>query len=153
MVALSLCGYVRAFSGCWKWGLLLIAMHGLFIAETSLVEHYLSVHGLSSHGMQALDTGSVVVAHGFSCFHGMWNLPGPGIKPTSPALAGWFLFTVPLWKSSKLKTFALLKTLLGKRKMILLEWEVNYTLGNYIYKLRVWTKTCIQNIWSSLQSQ
>ena len=25
--------------------------------------------------------------------HGMWNLPGPGIKPVSPALAGRFLTT------------------------------------------------------------
>ena len=27
---------------------------------------------------------------------GMWNLPGPGIKPVSPALAGGFLTTGPL---------------------------------------------------------
>ena len=25
----------------------------------------------------------------------MWNLPGPGIEPVSPALAGRFLFTIP----------------------------------------------------------
>ena len=29
----------------------------------------------------------------------MWNLPGPGIEPTSPALAGGFLSSVPLGKS------------------------------------------------------
>ena len=28
-------------------------------------------------------------------FHSMWSLPGPGIEPVSPALAGGFLFTVP----------------------------------------------------------
>ena len=27
--------------------------------------------------------------------HGMWDLPGPGIEPVSPALAGRFLTTVP----------------------------------------------------------
>ena len=27
--------------------------------------------------------------------HGTWDLPGPGIKPLSPALAGGFLTTVP----------------------------------------------------------
>ena len=27
--------------------------------------------------------------------HGMWDLPGPGLKPMSPALAGRFLTTVP----------------------------------------------------------
>ena len=31
--------------------------------------------------------------------HGMWNLPGPGIKPMSPALAGRLLATVPPGKS------------------------------------------------------
>ena len=31
-------------------------------------------------------TGSVVVVHGLSCSAGMWDLPGPGIEPVSPAL-------------------------------------------------------------------
>ena len=36
-------------------------------------------------------TGSVVVAHGLGCSSVIkWNLPGPGIKPVSPALAGRF---------------------------------------------------------------
>ena len=30
---------------------------------------------------------------------GMWNHPGPGLKPVSPALAGGFLTTVPPGKS------------------------------------------------------
>ena len=29
----------------------------------------------------------------------MWDLPGPGLEPTSPALAGGFLTTVPPGKS------------------------------------------------------
>ena len=37
------------------------------------------------------------MAHGFSC---MWNLPGTGIEPVSPALSGGFLTTGPLGKSS-----------------------------------------------------
>ena len=32
--------------------------------------------------------------------HGMWNPPGPGIKPVSLALAGGFLSTVPLGRST-----------------------------------------------------
>ena len=32
----------------------------------------------------------------------MWDLPGPGIKPVSPALAGGFLTTVPPGKSQDL---------------------------------------------------
>ena len=30
--------------------------------------------------------------------YGMWNLPGPGIEPMSPVLAGVFLITGPPWK-------------------------------------------------------
>ena len=44
-----------------------------------------------AHGLWS--TGSVVVEHGLSC--GMWDLPGPGLKPVSPALASGFLTTVP----------------------------------------------------------
>ena len=39
--------------------------------------------------------GSVIVAHGPSCSRGMWDLPGPGLEPVSPALAGRFSTTVP----------------------------------------------------------
>ena len=45
---------------------------------------------------------SVVVAPGLSScgsraqlLHGMWDLPGPGIEPVSPALAAGFLTTAP----------------------------------------------------------
>ena len=31
--------------------------------------------------------------------HGMWDLPGPGLEPLSPALAGGFLTTAPPGKS------------------------------------------------------
>lgn len=54
--------------------------------------------------------------------------------------------------SLKLKTFALWKTLLGEKKDTI-RMKSQYMLGKYIYKLHVWTRTCIQNIWSSLQSQ
>ena len=33
--------------------------------------------------------------------HGMWDLPGPGLEPMSPALAGGFLTTAPPGKSEK----------------------------------------------------
>ena len=71
--------------------------------------------GFSCCGAQALGTwASVVVAHGLSScgswalerrfsscgtwaqlLRGMWELPGPGLEPVSPALAGGFLTTVP----------------------------------------------------------
>ena len=49
---------------------------------------------------------SVVVAHGLSScgtraylLRGTWDLPGSGLEPVSPALAGGFLTTVPSGKS------------------------------------------------------
>ena len=33
---------------------------------------------------------------------GMWDLPGPGLEPVSPALTGGFLTTAPPGKSRKL---------------------------------------------------
>ena len=51
--------------------------------------------GFSSCGAQA------------QLLHGMWNLPGPGIKPLPPALAGRFLSTVPPQKSP-LRTFLMI---------------------------------------------
>ena len=38
---------------------------------------------------------SVVVAHGLTCYGSMWDLPGPGMEPVSPALAGRFLTSRP----------------------------------------------------------
>ena len=44
--------------------------------------------------------GSVVVAHRLSCSATkMWDLPGPGLEPVSPALTGGFLTTAPPGKS------------------------------------------------------
>ena len=39
---------------------------------------------------------SVVVACGLSLLCGMWDLPGPGIKSMSPALAGGFFTSEPI---------------------------------------------------------
>ena len=63
-----------------------------------------SLHGPSRCGTQALGarasvvvarglqrTGSAVVVHGPSRSTAMWDPPGPGLEPVSPALAGGFL--------------------------------------------------------------
>ena len=65
--------------------------------------------GFSCCGAWALGAwASVVVAHGLSScgawaqlLHGMWDLPGPGLKPVSPALAGGFLTTAPPGKPNR----------------------------------------------------
>ena len=81
----------------------LVAVHGLLIAVASLVcgawapEH----SGFSSCSSEALEhrlssSGTQVLFP-----HGMWDLPGLGIKPVSPALAGGFFTTTLAGKPRK----------------------------------------------------
>ena len=52
--------------------------------------------------LQQLQHMGSEVVHEFSCSVFLWNLPEPGIKPISPALAGRFLSTGPWGKSRHL---------------------------------------------------
>ena len=84
MAVLGLRFCARAFSSCGKQGPLFIAVRGpLTIALSLVAEHRLQMHRLSSCGSRA------------QLFHGMWDLPRPGLEPLSPALAGRFSTTVP----------------------------------------------------------
>ena len=51
--------------------------------------------GLSSCGSQALERRLSSCGARAQLLHGMWYLPGPGLEPVSPALAGVFLTTAP----------------------------------------------------------
>ena len=74
----------RAFSSCGERGPLFIAVHGpLSVAASPVVEHRLQMRRLSSCGSRA------------QLLRGMWDLPGPGLEPVSPALAGRFSTTAP----------------------------------------------------------
>ena len=64
-------------------------VYGLLIVVASLVAE----HRLLS------EQAPVVGPCGLSCVRGMWNLPGSGFEPISPALADGFLSTVPPGKS------------------------------------------------------
>ena len=55
--------------------------------------------GLSSCGSQALEHGLRSCGARASLLRGMWDLPGPGFEPVSPALAGGFSTTAPPGKS------------------------------------------------------
>ena len=77
MAALGVCCCTWAFSSC---SVLLIAVASL------IAEHRLQ-------GFSSCDAWVQLP-------HGMWNLPGPGIKPMSHALAGRFLTSGPPGKSS-----------------------------------------------------
>ena len=74
----------RAFPSCGEWGPLFIAVCGpLTIAASLVAEHRLQTRRLSSCGSRA------------QLLRGMWDLPGPGHEPVSPALAGRFSTTAP----------------------------------------------------------
>ena len=82
MLGLRFCA--RAFSSCGKRGPLFIAVRWpLTIAASLVAEHRLQTRRLSSCGSRAY------------LLHGMWDLPRPGLKPVSPALAGRFSTTAP----------------------------------------------------------
>ena len=84
MAVLGLRFYARAFSSCGKQGPLFITVRRPLTITASLVEeHRLQTHRLSNCGSRAQP------------LHGMWNLPRPGLEPTSPALAGRFSTTAP----------------------------------------------------------
>ena len=84
MAVLGLSSCARAFSSCGKWGTLFIAVRGPLIIVASLVaEHRLQMRRLSNCGSRA------------QLLHGMWDLPGPGLKPVSPAPAGGLPTTAP----------------------------------------------------------
>ena len=55
--------------------------------------------GLSSCGSRALECRLSRCGARALLLHGMWDLPGPGLEPVSPALAGGFLTTAPPGKS------------------------------------------------------
>ena len=57
--------------------------------------------GLSSFGSQALERRLSSCGAGAELLRGMRDLPGPGLEPVSPALAGGFLTTAPPGKPQK----------------------------------------------------
>ena len=93
--------YARAFSSCGERGLLFVAVRWLLIAVGSLaalvVEHRLQARGLQQVACRLSSCGAWA-----QLLRGMWDLPGPGLKPVSPALAGRFLTTAPPGKSQSL---------------------------------------------------
>ena len=92
---------VATFSSCGEWGLLFIPAWGLLIAVASLVAEcglVVSAHKLSICSLQALECWLSSCGALAWLAHGMWDLPGPGVEPVPPALAGGFLSTRPSGK-------------------------------------------------------
>ena len=108
LVALDLRCCTQAFSSCGERGLLLVAVRGLLIAVASLVAEprlqgtqasVVVAHRLSSCGLRALEHRFSGCGARAQLLRSMWDLPGPGLEPVSPALAGRFLTTAPPGKS------------------------------------------------------
>ena len=74
----------RAFSSCGERGLLCGARASVVVAR-----------GLSSCSSRALEHRLSSCGARAELLCGMWDLPGPGLEPVSPALAGGFSTTVP----------------------------------------------------------
>ena len=74
----------------------LVAALRLLLGVASLIaEHRAQGPGASVVVAPTLSsTGSVVVAHRL-LLHGMWDPPGSGLEPMSPALTGGFFTTEP----------------------------------------------------------
>ena len=86
----------RAFSSCGERGPLFIAVHGpLTVAASPIAEHRLQTHSLSGCGSQAQLHRLSGCGSWAQLLRGVWDLPGPGLKPVSPALAGRFSTTAP----------------------------------------------------------
>ena len=84
MAVLGLRFCARAFSSCGKRGPLFITVRGpLTIAASLVAEHRLQTRRLSNCGSRAQPLRS------------MWDPPGPGLEPMSPALASGFSTTAP----------------------------------------------------------
>ena len=83
---------------CWAWASLVVASGGyptLRCVGFSLWWLLLQQStGFRRAGFSSCGTGAQLL-------HGMWDLPGPGLEPVSPALAGGFLTTAPPRKYQK----------------------------------------------------
>ena len=113
LAVLGLCCRAWAFSSWGEWGLLFVLVCGLLTAVASLVAEHrlqacrlLGVHAsvvvacrLSSCGSRDLEHSLSSCGTWAQLLRGMWDLPGPGLKPMSPASAGGFLTIAPPGKS------------------------------------------------------
>ena len=73
--------------------------------------------GLSSCGSQALEHRLSSCGARAQLLHGMWDLPGLGLKPVSPALEGGFLTAVPPGKPGAQINLCLMLKLIDNLKI------------------------------------
>ena len=102
VLGLLYCAWV--FLQLWRVGVTLIVVCGLLIAVASLVMELrpqdawasvVAARGLSTYGSLALELGLSNCGPWAQLLYGMQDLPGPGLEPRSPALAGGIFTTEP----------------------------------------------------------
>ena len=106
MASLGLCCCVQAFSISlaaasrgYSWLRCMgFSLRWLLLLQSSGSRRAGSVavaHGLNSCGLQSLERRLSSCGARAEFLRSMWDLPGPGFEPVSPALAGRFITTVP----------------------------------------------------------
>ena len=94
----------KPFTSCGERGLLLVAMRVPLIA--GLLQSTGSRRaGFSSHGSQAPEHRLSSCVPWAQLLRGMWDPPGPGLEPVSPALACRLSTTVPPGKPQHIHIF------------------------------------------------
>ena len=88
------------YSSLWCMGL---SLWWLLLLQSMGSRHM----GFSSCGFRALERRLSCCGAQVQLLRGLWDLPGSGLEPVSPALAGGFLTTVPPGKPSILFLFNL----------------------------------------------
>ena len=89
--------------------------------------------GFSSCGTRALERRFSSCGARALLLHGMWDLPGPGLEPVSPALAGGFFTTAPPGKpSNTFKSIRLAKIRQSKNTKFWRSMWKNRSLGTEV---------------------
>ena len=85
---------------CSRWGLLFVWCTGLSPRRPLLLQSTASRHAcFRSCGLQAPERRLSSCGTWAQLLRGMWDPPGPGLEPASPALSGGFPTTEPPGKS------------------------------------------------------
>ena len=122
MAALGLHCCARAFSSCGEQGLLFVAVRGLPLSGAWALGVRASVVaacGLSSCGSRALEHRLSICGARALLLCGLWDLPGPGLEPVYPALAGGFSTTAPPGKPNSTPLSRLGSNFLSSAKLFL----------------------------------
>ena len=97
----------RRFSSCGEWWLLWLQCKLVAVASLVAKNRLKSTQTSEVVACEPLSCRSWALEHKLNCcctqaqlLQGMWDLPGPGIKPVSHALAGRFFTTEPPGKPS-----------------------------------------------------